>query len=91
MVGVEIVRQAAFAPAAAIANNCGKQGAMIAEKIAEREGSWGYNGLHDEFCDMVKAGVMRSCSCHQKRSQKCCISIRSAHNDCSYDHRQANT
>jgi chaperonin GroEL len=58
MVGVDIVRQAAFAPAAAIANNCGKQGAMIAEKIAEREGSWGYNGLHDEFCDMVKAGVI---------------------------------
>ena len=33
MIGVEIIRQAAFAPAKAIANNCGKQGGMIAEKI----------------------------------------------------------
>ena len=58
MIGVEIIRQAAFAPATAIANNCGKQGGMIAEKISERAGSWGYNGLTDEFCDLVKAGVI---------------------------------
>ena len=50
--------QAAFAPATAIANNCGKQGNLIAEKIFEKEGSWGYNGLTDEFCDLVKAGVI---------------------------------
>ncbi|MCX6990504.1 MAG: chaperonin GroEL [Chlamydiae bacterium] len=58
MIGVEIIRQAAFAPATAIANNCGKQGGMIAEKIFERKGSWGYNGLTDEFCDLVLAGVI---------------------------------
>ncbi|MCX6987011.1 MAG: chaperonin GroEL [Chlamydiae bacterium] len=58
MVGVEIIKQAAFAPAIAIANNCGRQGGMIGEKIAEKEGSWGYNGLTDEFCDLVKAGVI---------------------------------
>ena len=58
MIGVEIIRQAAFAPAKAIANNCGKQGGMIAEKIFERKGSWGYNGLTDEFCDLVLAGVI---------------------------------
>ena len=58
MVGVDIIRQAAFAPATAIANNCGKQGGMIAEKISEKEGSFGYNGLTDEFCDLVKAGVI---------------------------------
>lgn len=57
-VGVEIIRQAAFAPAAAIASNCGKQGSLIAEKIYEKEGAFGYNGLTDEFCDLIKAGVM---------------------------------
>ncbi|MBS0615274.1 MAG: chaperonin GroEL [Verrucomicrobia bacterium] len=57
-VGVEIMRQAAFAPAIAIANNCGKQGNLIAEKIFERQGSWGYNGLTDEFADLMKEGVV---------------------------------
>ncbi|MBM3199047.1 MAG: chaperonin GroEL [Chlamydiae bacterium] len=57
-VGVDIIRQACFAPAVAIANNCGKQGSLIAEKIYEKEGAFGYNGLTDAFEDLVKAGVI---------------------------------
>jgi len=57
-IGVEIIRKAAFAPATAIANNCGKQGNLIAEKIYERQGAWGYNGLTDEFADLMKDGVL---------------------------------
>lgn len=57
-IGVEIVRTACFEPATAIANNCGKMGRMIAEKIAEQEGSFGYNGLTDAFSDLVKDGVI---------------------------------
>jgi chaperonin GroEL len=57
-IGVEIVRKAAFAPATAIANNCGQQGNLIAEKIYERQGAWGYNGLTDEFADLIKDGVI---------------------------------
>ena len=57
-VGVEIIRSACFAPAIAIANNCGKNGSLIAEKIGEKEGSWGYNGLTDSFSDLVKDGVI---------------------------------
>lgn len=56
--GVEIVKKAAFAPATAIANNCGKHGMLIAEKIFEQEGAMGYNGLTDEFCDLIDAGVI---------------------------------
>ena len=58
MVGVQIIRDAAFAPARAIANNCGKQGNLIAEKIFEGSGNFGYNGLKDEFSDLVKDGVI---------------------------------
>ncbi|MBS0628750.1 MAG: chaperonin GroEL [Verrucomicrobia bacterium] len=58
MIGVEIVRQAAFAPATAIANNCGRQGNMIAEKIGEKSGAYGYNGLTDEFGDLLQDGVV---------------------------------
>jgi chaperonin GroEL len=57
-IGVEIVRKACYAPAIAIANNCGKTGELIAEKIAEKEGSFGYNGLNDTFSDLVKDGVI---------------------------------
>jgi chaperonin GroEL len=58
MVGIEIMKQAAFAPAIAIAANCGKQGNLIAEKVYEKEGSWGYNGLTDTFSDLLKDGVI---------------------------------
>lgn len=57
-VGIDIVRKASFAPATAIANNCGKEGNMIAEKISEKEGAWGYNGQTDTFEDLLKAGVI---------------------------------
>ena len=57
-VGIEIIRKAAFAPAAAIAHNCGKQGDLIAEKVFEQEGNWGYNGLTDQFSNLVLDGVI---------------------------------
>ncbi len=57
-IGASIIREAAFAPATAIANNCGKQGNLIAEKIYEAEGAYGYDGLTDEFKDLLKAGVI---------------------------------
>ncbi len=57
-IGASIIRQAAFAPATAIANNCGKQGNLIAEKVYEATGAYGYDGLTDEFKDLLKAGVI---------------------------------
>lgn len=57
-IGVEVVRKAAFAPASAIATNCGEQGNLIAEKIYERQGAWGFNGLTGEFADLSKDGVV---------------------------------
>ncbi len=57
-VGVNIVREAIFAPAITIAQNCGEQGNLIAEKIFEKEGSFGYNGLTGTFSDLVADGVI---------------------------------
>lgn len=57
-IGVEIIREASYTPATAIANNCGKPGNLIAEKIFEKEGAWGYNGLTDTFGDLLKEGVI---------------------------------
>lgn len=57
-IGVQLIRQAAFAPAIAIAANCGKQGNLIAEKISEGKDAFGYNGMTDEFTDLLKDGVI---------------------------------
>lgn len=57
-IGAEIIRQAAFAPVTAIANNCGKQGNLIAEKVYEGKGNFGFNGLTGEFGDLFKEGVI---------------------------------
>lgn len=58
-IGVNIIRNAAFAPAAAIATNCGKQGYVIAEKIYEHnEAAWGYNGTTDAFANLIEEGVI---------------------------------
>ncbi len=58
MVGINIIKKAAFAPIINIANNCGKSGDVIAEKVQEKEGNIGYNGLLDKFTDLVKDGVV---------------------------------
>lgn len=57
-IGIDIIRRAAFSPTATIAHNCGKQGDLIAEKVFEQEGNWGYNGLTDQFSDLVLDGVI---------------------------------
>jgi len=57
--GINILKKVCFIPAASIANNCGKEGGVVAEKISEsEEKAFGYNGLTDEFCDLIKAGVL---------------------------------
>lgn len=57
-VGIEIVSRACYAPLVAIANNCGEKGEVIAAKVAEAEGSFGYNGLTGDCEDLLKAGVI---------------------------------
>lgn len=56
--GIDIMYRACAAPAIAIADNCGRQGNLVAEKISEQTGAFGYNGLTDTFEDLIKAGVV---------------------------------
>lgn len=57
-IGAAIIQQACFAPACAIATNCGKIGELVAEKIGEAQGAYGYHGLKDTFCDLFEEGVV---------------------------------
>jgi len=56
--GIQIVKKACFSPAIVIANNSGKTGEVIAEKIKEKKGAWGYNAITDQFADLIKDGVI---------------------------------
>ena len=58
MVGVDIVRNALVEPLKQIANNAGKEGAVVVEKVRNLKAGEGYNALDDEYVDMVKAGIV---------------------------------
>jgi chaperonin GroEL len=56
--GVNIVRIALEAPLRTIVENAGREGSVIAQKIKEEKGNFGYNAQTDAFGDMVEAGVI---------------------------------
>jgi len=57
--GVKIVANALRSPAAWIANNAGKNGDIVVEKIlAEKNGNFGYNAATDKFEDLAASGVI---------------------------------
>jgi chaperonin GroEL len=56
--GYDIILRACRAPLTQIADNAGKDGGVICEKVLETEGNKGYNAANDKFEDMVRAGVI---------------------------------
>ena len=58
-IGVTIVKRALEEPLRQIAENAGKEGAVIVERVrAEKNPNFGYNAETDEFEDMVAAGII---------------------------------
>ncbi|MFA5872903.1 MAG: chaperonin GroEL [Anaerolineales bacterium] len=62
-IGVAIVRKALEAPIRKLAENAGQDGAVIIEnvrRLAKEQGNkhLGYNVITNEYCDMLKAGVI---------------------------------
>ena len=66
-IGVEIVRRAIEDPIRKIADNAGKDGAVISSEVKKMAFNEGYNALEDRYEDMIQAGivdpakVVRSC------------------------------
>ncbi|RMG59414.1 MAG: chaperonin GroEL [Deltaproteobacteria bacterium] len=56
--GADIVKRALLAPAMQIAENAGKDGAVVVDKILNLKGNNGYNAATDTFEDMMKAGIL---------------------------------
>lgn len=57
-VGVNILLRALEEPLKQIAENAGKDGAVVVDEVKRHEGNYGYNGATDKFEDLVKVGVV---------------------------------
>ena len=57
-VGVAIVRRAIEEPTRQLADNAGREGALIVEEVKKRKGNERYDVSGDQFTDLVKAGIV---------------------------------
>ncbi|MEC4985752.1 MAG: chaperonin GroEL [Oscillatoria sp. PMC 1068.18] len=58
LTGATIVTRALAAPLKRIAENAGQNGAVIAERIKEKDFSVGFDASNSEFVDMFEAGIV---------------------------------
>lgn len=57
-VGVNILLRALEEPLKQIAENAGKDGAVVVDDVKRNKGHYGYNAATDKFEDLVKSGVV---------------------------------
>jgi len=57
-IGINIVKYAVQEPLKWIANNAGKEGAVILEKVKQESTNVGYNAEDDKIEDLLKAGIV---------------------------------
>ena len=57
-VGINIIAKALEEPVRQIAKNAGVEGSVIIEKVRNSEPGVGYDALHDEYKNMIKAGIV---------------------------------
>ncbi len=58
LTGALIVARALLAPLKRIAENAGQNGAVIAERVKEKDFNVGFNAANNEFTDMFEAGIV---------------------------------
>lgn len=58
LIAAGIVARALAAPLRRIADNAGKNGAVIAEKVKELEFNVGYDAVADKYVDLFQAGIV---------------------------------
>jgi chaperonin GroEL len=56
--GIEIIKRAIEEPLRQIVANAGKEGAVVAQKVREGKGDFGYNARIDQYQDLYEAGVI---------------------------------
>lgn len=59
MTGIKIVFKAVESQLKTIAENAGKSGDVVVEKVKEnKDFNYGYDAREDEYCDLVQAGIL---------------------------------
>ncbi|MCM8801666.1 MAG: chaperonin GroEL, partial [Candidatus Omnitrophica bacterium] len=57
-IGVDIVKRALEEPIRQIAQNSGVEGVVVAQKVKEEKGTFGFDAEKQEYTDMIKAGII---------------------------------
>jgi chaperonin GroEL len=57
-IGAEIVRRALEEPIRQIAQNAGEEGVVVAQKVKDEKGAFGFDAEKEEYTDLIKAGVI---------------------------------
>ena len=57
-VGVNIIQRALVEPLRQIANNAGRDGSVILERVRQEKGSFGFDASREEYCDLFEAGIV---------------------------------
>ncbi|MBN1435207.1 chaperonin GroEL [Candidatus Fermentibacterales bacterium] len=58
LIGVDIVRRSLTEPLKQLAENAGKEGAVVVEKVKGLDTNTGYDVAADDYVDMFKAGIV---------------------------------
>jgi len=56
--GIDIIRRAIEEPLRMIAQNAGREGSVVVDKVANGKGAYGFNAATDSYGDLVKDGVI---------------------------------
>ena len=57
-IGADIIKRALEDPLRQIANNAGLEGVVVAQRVKEEKGSFGYDADKGEYTDLIKDGVI---------------------------------
>jgi chaperonin GroEL len=56
--GIEIIRRALEEPIRQIVSNCGLDASVVANKVKDGTGAFGFDAAREEYCDLYEAGVI---------------------------------
>ena len=56
--GVDIIQKALEEPLRQIAENAGQEGSVVAEKVKQEKGAFGFDADKEEYADMIEAGII---------------------------------
>jgi len=57
-IGIELLTKALSYPLRQIAENSGEEGSIIVQKVGKMKDQEGWDALNNEYCDMIKAGIV---------------------------------